>query len=96
MIPALEWERLERGLLQRVWALNLFLRGIYHDQEILNGGRVPRVLVEGNPSFRPQMLGIALPHGAYTRVVGCELIRDARGHYRVLERLREPFRALTH
>lgn len=91
VIPASEWEGLERGLLQRVRALNLFLHDIYHDQEILKEGRIPEVLVKENPNFRARMLGVTLPHGAYTHVVGCDLIRDAEGQYRVLEdNLRSP------
>lgn len=91
VIPGDEWERLERGLLQRVRALNLFLHDLYHGQEIVKEGLVPGELVYTNPSFRPQMVGVPLPFGAYTHVVGCDLIRGADGVYRVLEdNLRSP------
>jgi uncharacterized circularly permuted ATP-grasp superfamily protein len=91
VIPASEWEELERGLLQRVRALNAFLHDIYHDQEILKEGLIPAALVTGNANFRPQMQGVTLPFGAYTHVVGCDLIRDAAGRYCVLEdNLRSP------
>ncbi len=91
VIPAAEWETLERGLIQRVRALNLFLHDLYHDGEILKDGVIPEALVRKNASFRPQMSGVALPHSAYTHVVGCDLIRDGDGQYRVLEdNLRNP------
>lgn len=91
VIPAHEWAHLEAGLIQRVRALNLFLRDIYFEQEILKDERVPRHLVLKHPHFRPQMRGVALPYGAYTHVVGCDLIRDEAGTYRVLEdNLRSP------
>ena len=91
VIPAAEWESLEAGLLQRVRALNLFLHDIYHEQGILKDGAIPAALVRSNANFRPQMAGVSLPHGAYTHVVGCDLIRDADGQYRVLEdNLRNP------
>ncbi len=91
VIPAGEWETLEAGLLQRVRALNLFLHDIYHDQEILKDGVIPEALVRGNANFRPQMTGVTLPYGAYTHVVGCDLIRGDDGQYRVLEdNLRNP------
>lgn len=91
VIPAPEWEALERGLLQRVRALNLFLHDLYHGQEIVRAGVVPGGLVTANPNFRPQMVGVTLPYGAYTHVVGCDLIRGADGVYRVLEdNLRSP------
>ena len=91
VIPAGEWEELEAGLLQRVRALNLFLHDIYHDQEILKDGVIPAALIRNNANFRPQMAGVTLPHGAYTHVVGCDLIRGDDGRYRVLEdNLRNP------
>lgn len=85
VIPAAEWEWLERGLVQRVRALNLFLEDIYHEQEIIRDGVVPPALVLNNPNFRPEMQGVRLPHQAYTHVVGCDLVRDAQGRYLVLE-----------
>lgn len=91
VIAAREWAHLEAGLLQRVRALNLFLEDIYHEQDILRDGRVPAELVTTNPSFRAQMKGVTLAHGAYTHIVGCDLIRDQEGTFRVLEdNLRSP------
>ena len=91
IITATEWAHLDQGLRQRVKAINLFLRDIYHEQEILNDGIVPKDLVLNNPSFRKQVRGVDLPHDIYTHVIGCDLIRDAKGVYRVLEdNLRSP------
>ena len=91
VIPADEWAQLEKGLIQRVRALNLFLEDIYHDQEILKDEIVPEHLVLNNPNYRRQVHGIDVPHRAYTHIVGCDLIRDDRGTYRVLEdNLRNP------
>ena len=85
ILTAAEWEGLEAGLRQRVTALNLFLADVYGEQEILNEGVVPKQLVLGNPNYRAAVRGIRLPHGAYTHVVGCDLIRDGQGTFRVLE-----------
>ena len=75
VIPAVEWALIEAGLIQRVRALNLFLRDIYHDAKILDDGVVPRQLVLGNPAFRREVHGIELPHNVYTHVSGIDIIR---------------------
>jgi uncharacterized circularly permuted ATP-grasp superfamily protein len=85
VIPAQEWQGIEKGLTQRVKALNMFLHDIYHHAEILKDGVVPERLIKNHQHFRPQVAGIDLPHGAYTHVVGTDLIRDAAGNYMVLE-----------
>lgn len=85
VIPMAEWEALEEGLAQRVTALNLFLYDIYHDQNILNDGTVPRELVENAPHFRPEMRGMDVPGDVYIHICGTDLIRDANGEYLVLE-----------
>lgn len=85
IITAAQWAHLETGLTQRVRALNLFLKDIYGEAEILNDEIIPRALVEENANFRRQVRGIDLPHDAYTHIVGCDLIRDAKGEFRVLE-----------
>ena len=91
VISSEEWTHLEHGLRQRVKALNLFLKDIYSEQEILKDRAIPSSLVLGNPNFRRQVHGIKLPHDAYTHIVGCDLIRDDQGTYRVLEdNLRTP------
>ena len=85
IITAAEWAGLEAGLRQRVRALNLFLADVYGEQSVLNEGVVPKNLVLGNTNYRSAVRGVKLPHGAYTHVVGCDLIRDAKGTFRVLE-----------
>ncbi len=91
IITAPEWAHLEAGLRQRVKAINLFLQDIYSQQAILNDGVIPKQLIINNPNFRREVHGIKLPHAAFTHVVGCDLIRDDKGEWFVLEdNLRSP------
>ena len=91
IIPAGEWAQLERGLTQRVLALNAFLRDVYGEQAILNDNVVPRDLVLSCPQFRREVFGLKLPLGVYTHIVGSDLVRNERGEYLVLEdNLRTP------
>ncbi len=85
VIPAHEWDLVERGLTQRVLALNAFLRDVYGAGEILNDGVVPRELVESASHYRPEVRGLNLPLGVFTHIVGSDLIRDEQGQYTVLE-----------
>jgi uncharacterized circularly permuted ATP-grasp superfamily protein len=85
VIPAAEWQRLKAGLKQRVKALNLFLHDIYHGQEILRAGRIPREQVEGNAQFRPVMQGVDVPAGIYAHIAGVDLVRAGAGEFYVLE-----------
>ncbi|MBK8068877.1 MAG: circularly permuted type 2 ATP-grasp protein [Rhodanobacteraceae bacterium] len=80
-----EWQRLQRGLEQRVKALNAFIHDVYHEREILRAGRVPQQLVLGNPQFRPEMAGFDLPRRVYTHVAGIDLVRTGPDQYYVLE-----------
>ncbi len=91
IITASEWAHVEAGLRQRTSALNHFLGDVYNDQQILHEGVVPWNLVLDNPNYRPIMRGVEVPHGAWTTVVGTDLIRDGEGTFRVLEdNLRNP------
>ena len=91
LVPRPEWERLERGLVQRVTALNLFLADVYGDQRILKEGRIDPELVLGASHFRREMVGLRVPGGVYAHVIGTDLVRDGRGEYHVLEdNLRTP------
>jgi uncharacterized circularly permuted ATP-grasp superfamily protein len=91
LIRADEWARIERGLEQRVRALNLFLRDVYHEQRILAAGVVPADLVLGARHYRRQFRGVDVPLGVYTHIVGSDLVRDASGEFFVLEdNLRTP------
>jgi uncharacterized circularly permuted ATP-grasp superfamily protein len=65
VIPGQDWERLARGLRQRVEALNRFLHDIYHEQEILAAGKIPREHVHENAQFRREMVGVEVPGGVY-------------------------------
>ncbi len=80
-----EWDLLERGVCQRVAALNAFLHDAYHEQHILNDGVVPRALVLGNSNYRPEMVGLDVPLGTYVHVCGVDIVRDERGEFLVLE-----------
>ncbi|HEY3329721.1 MAG TPA: circularly permuted type 2 ATP-grasp protein [Capsulimonadaceae bacterium] len=85
IVPAAEWDTVERGLKQRVTALNLFLHDVYHDQQILKDRVIPRDLVIGAAHFRPEFVGADPPGGVYVHVCGSDLIRDGDGQYYVLE-----------
>lgn len=85
IIPSREWDRIERGLIQRLKALNLFLADIYGPQKILMDGVVPRELVLGAPSYRREMQHLFVPHNAYANVCGSDLVRDQDGEFAVLE-----------
>jgi uncharacterized circularly permuted ATP-grasp superfamily protein len=85
IIPADEWKVLERGLKQRVTALNRFLHDIYHDQAILAAGRVPAERVLGNEQYRREMVGMEVPGGIYAHIAGVDVVRAGAGEYYVLE-----------
>jgi uncharacterized circularly permuted ATP-grasp superfamily protein len=91
VVPHDEWDLLERGLIQRVRALDLFLHDVYHEQRILREQRIPVELVFGARHFRREMLGVNPPGGVYAHVAGIDVIRDEHGEYLVLEdNLRSP------
>ena len=95
IIPSQEWVMLEKGLRQRVRALNAFLHDIYHDQEILKAGRIPAQQVLGNSQFRLEMVGVDVPENIYAHIAGVDLVRADHGtqlgEYYVLEdNLRTP------
>ena len=85
IIPADEWDRIEKGLTQRLRALNMFLADIYGDQQILMDGVVPRDLILAAPSYRREMQNLYVPHQAYANVCGSDLIRQPDGSFAVLE-----------
>ncbi|AOU97147.1 hypothetical protein BI364_03240 [Acidihalobacter yilgarnensis] len=85
VIARSEWEPVERGLKQRVQALNLFIDDLYHRQRILKDGIVPRELIANSRDFRPQCVGINPPHGVWAHVCGSDLVRDKDGTVYVLE-----------
>jgi uncharacterized circularly permuted ATP-grasp superfamily protein len=89
IIDAGEWATMEAGLVQRVNALNRFIHDIYHDQDILRAGVIPREQIEGNVQFRPQMVGVDVPNNIYSHISGIDIVRapdpQGRGEYYVLE-----------
>ena len=86
IIPNSEWDVIERGLAQRVMALNLFLQDVYGPQRILKDRIIPRNLVFSCKHFRREMVGLNVPREIYVHVCGTDLVRDSRsGQYLVLE-----------
>ncbi|MEM9464324.1 MAG: circularly permuted type 2 ATP-grasp protein [Actinomycetota bacterium] len=85
VLDSIEWATIERGVQQRVRALNAFLHDVYHRREILRAGRVPVELVAENAAFLPSMIGHSPPGGVYTHVVGVDIIRAAEDRFMVLE-----------
>jgi len=85
LITAEEWSHLERGIIQRIKALNLFLDDIYHDQGILKDGVVPTSLIVNSQLFCREMTGLSMPGGIHVQIAGVDLIRDENGTYMVLE-----------
>lgn len=80
-----EWQQIERGLAQRITALNLFLRDIYHEGRILRDGVVPPELVYTCRHFRWEMRGVRVPRDLYISIVGTDLVRLDDGSFAVLE-----------
>ena len=89
IIPAAEWHDMQRGLAQRVTALNRFIHDVYHGQEILKAGIVPTEQVLRNSQFRPEMVGVDVPGNVYSHIAGIDIVRaanaDGSGVYYVLE-----------
>src|SRR5512133_2731582 len=89
IIPAAEWASLEKGLVQRVSALNRFLHDVYHEQEIIQAGIIPAERVLSNAQFRKEMMGVYVPHRIYSHVSGIDSVRapnaQGEGEYYVLE-----------
>ena len=86
ILPQSEWARIERGLAQRVLALNLFLQDIYGQQRILKDGQISRPLVYSCRNFHREMIGIEVPRGIHIHISGIDLVRDSRtGEFLVLE-----------
>src|SRR5262245_15895927 len=85
IIAAEEWKLLDRGLKQRVQALNAFLRDIYHEQAILKAGVVPSERVLANAQYRAEMQGMDVPGGIYAHIAGIDVVRAGAGEYYVLE-----------
>ncbi len=86
IIPNSEWQRIDRGLSQRVIALNLFLQDVYGKQRIFADKQIPRSLVYSCKHFHREAIGIEVPRGIHTHICGIDLVRDSKsGEYYVLE-----------
>lgn len=85
IITSSEWDTIQRGLEQRITALNLFLKDIYHDGKILSDNVVPRSLIYSCRHFRREMRGLHVPRDIYISVVGTDLVRLPDGQFAVLE-----------
>lgn len=89
IIPAHEWASMEKGLVQRVTALNRFLHDVYHDQDIIKAGIIPAEQILNNAQYRPEMKGVYTPHHVYSHIAGVDIVRarnaQGEGEYYVLE-----------
>ena len=85
LITADEWAHVERGLKQRVRALNGFLADVYGAQEIFDAGVVPRRLIETGAHYEPLMRDVPVANGVYANAVGLDLVRTEDGRLHVLE-----------
>ena len=85
VIGADEWRRTERGLKQRLRALNAFIDDLYHDQRVITDGVFPAELLEHSVNFRPQCRGVSPKYGVWAHICGSDLVRDADGTMYVLE-----------
>jgi uncharacterized circularly permuted ATP-grasp superfamily protein len=85
ILAASEWEVLQRGLEQRVKAINAYIRDVYAKREVIRAGIVPEDLVFGNPAFRPEMAGHRVPHDVYVHIAGIDIVRVDADTFYVLE-----------
>jgi len=91
IIQASEWDFIERGIKQRLRALNIFLKDVYHQQFIIKDGIIPAALIYSSPNYLREMMNVDVPFDIYTHISGIDLIRDHDGSYYVLEdNLRTP------
>lgn len=85
IIPAAEWTWIEKGLKQRIVALNAFVNDLYHEQRILKDKVVPEDLILSSTGFRKECIGLKPPRGIWSHVTGTDLVRDRDGQIYVLE-----------
>ncbi len=91
VLSAREWRSLERGIEQRVRALNAFLYDIYHRQDIVRAGRIPAHMINQNEAFLPEMVGFDPPRNIYAHIIGTDIVRTGENEFFVLEdNLRTP------
>jgi len=85
VIAADEWRQIERGLVQRLTAINMFIDDVYHEQRIVKEGVFPAHLLEHSVNFRPECVGVSPKYGVWAHISGSDLVRDADGTMYVLE-----------
>ncbi|HAG81636.1 MAG TPA: hypothetical protein DCL61_10815 [Cyanobacteria bacterium UBA12227] len=85
IVSTQEWDRLEKGLKQRIAALNLFLADIYDEQRILNDGKIPYEVIYSAKGFLKPCIGLKPPEEVWCHVTGTDLVRDRNGEWYVLE-----------
>src|SRR4249920_899821 len=85
IVEASDWALIERGLKQRIQALNLFIDDIYQAQHIINDGIVPAFLIQSAKCLLPPCVGLRPPRGSWCHITGTDLVRDRDGHIYVLE-----------
>ena len=85
IVEAAEWDWIEKGLKQRVYALNLFIDDIYHEQKIVKDNVVPEYLIQSARSFRKECVGLNPPQKVWCHITGTDLVRDRDGQMYVLE-----------
>ena len=90
ILTASEWDHIDRGLQQRLYAINLFLKDIYHEGWSLRDGIVPHELVLGCPQYRMEMLGVKVPHDVYVSICGTDIVRTRDGFAVLEDNLRVP------
>ena len=85
VIAADEWRAIERGLVQRLRAINMFIDDVYHEQRVVADGVFPGDLLEHSVNFRPECVGANPKFGVWAHISGSDLVRDADGTMYVLE-----------
>jgi uncharacterized circularly permuted ATP-grasp superfamily protein len=79
------WEQVEKGLKQRLIAINHFIDDLYHDQNVIKDSIIPEYIIEKSKNFRPECKGISPPHSVWAHICGTDLVRDEKGQFFVLE-----------
>lgn len=85
VVEADEWDRIERGLKQRIYALNLFIHDVYNKQQIIRDGIVPELLLNSGKCYLAPCHGLKPPHKIWAHITGTDLVRDTDGTFYVLE-----------
>ncbi len=85
IVPSEEWVKMEKGLKQRIEALNLFLQDIYSEGKILKDKIIPREIIESSSGYLKQCIGLKPPKGIWIHITGTDLVRDGEGTFHVLE-----------